>query len=90
MCTGMALLMGALGLGGAVAPLFAAKPADPPPLPATTPAGARAPGATVRVGTGQDEGTNKDVNAPASTAVFQKVRSSGQAYNNLGRSGLAL
>ena len=89
MCTGLELLMGALGVGGAVAPLLAPKPAGPPPLPAITPAGARAPGATVRVGTGQDEGTNTDENKPT-TAKFMATRSSGQAFNNLGRSGLAL
>lgn len=89
MCTGLELLMGALGLGGAVAPLFAAKAPDPPPLPATTPAGARAPGATVRVGTGQDEGTNTDSNQPTK-ATFVPKRSAGQAFGNLGRSGLAL
>lgn len=89
MCTGFELLMGALGLGGAVAPLLGPKAPDPPPLPATATPGTRAPGATVRVGTGQDEGTNTDSNTP-NAPKFVAKRSSGQAFNNLGKSGLAL
>lgn len=90
MCTGIELLMGALGLGGAVAPLFAPKPPGPPPLPANAPASARAPGATVRVGTGQDEGKNTTENAPG-VVRFAPKRSEGTAFGtNLGRSGLAL
>lgn len=90
MCTGIELLLGLAGLGGAVAPLFAPKAPDPPPLPAATPAGARAPGATVRVGTGQDAGTNTDANEPGKPAGFVAKRSAGAAFSNLGRSGLAL
>lgn len=89
MCTGIELLMAGLGLAGAAAPLFAPKAPDPPPLPANAPPGTRAAGATVRVGTGQDEGTNKDSNTP-NPGKFVAKRSSGQAFNNLGRSGLAL
>ncbi len=89
MCTGIELLMAGLGLAGAAAPLFAPKAPDPPELPANAPAGSRAPGATVRVGTGQDEGTNTDSNLPT-TGKFVATRSSGQAFGNLGRSGLAL
>lgn len=89
MCTGIELLMGALGLGGAVAPLLAPKAPDPPPLPATATPTARAPGATVRIGTGQDEGTNTEANTPNATKFVAK-RISGSAYNNLGKSGLAL
>ena len=88
MCTGFELLMGALGIGAAAAPLLAPAPPGPPPLPATTPAGARAPGATVRVGTG-NEMTNKETNAPG-TAKFVAQRTTGTPYGNLGRSGLAL
>ena len=89
MCTGFELLMGALGIGSAVAPLMAKGPPDPPPLPALTPAGARAPGATVRIGTGQDEMKNDDPNAPG-TRKFSPERSAGKVYTGLGRSGLAL
>ena len=89
MCTGFELLLGALGVGGAVAPLLAPKPPGPPPLPANATPDTRAPGATVRIGTGHDEGTNTESNTP-NAPKFVAKRSSGQAYNNLGKSGLAL
>ena len=91
MCTGFELLLGALGAAGTVASVaMAGQGAAPPPeMPAIAPATGRAPGATVRVGTGQDELTNSEDNAPGAPKKYTK-RSEGEALATLGRSGLAL
>ncbi len=88
MCTGFELFSALLGIGSAAAPLLA-KPAEPPPLPALAPPSARAAGATVRVGTGQDTETNTNTTGPAGED-FTAKRATGKAFTNLGRSGLAL
>lgn len=91
MCTGFELLLGALGAAGTVASVAAAGKGAAPPssMPAVTPETGRAPGATVRVGTGQDELTNKEENAPGAPKKYTQ-RSEGSALASLGRSGLAL
>lgn len=87
----LTLLTAALSVGGTAAGVIgAANAPKPPPLPASTPAGARAPGATVRVGTGQDEGSNTATNAPNKPG-FTAERKVGKTFGgSLGRSGLAL
>lgn len=80
-----ALLAGGLSLFSAVA---APKPAAPPPLPAAAPDRPRAPGATVRIGDGQDNDTTTQTAAPAT--LLGEVRSVGRPVGGLGKSGLAL
>lgn len=80
-----ALFAGLLGVGSALA---APKPAAPPPIPAPTASAARAPGATVRVGDGQDDDTTK---AKVQAALpLGETRSFGKPIGGLGKSGLAL
>ena len=80
------LLAGATSLVGSLA---APKPAKPPELPAITPDGARAPGATVHVGDGQTKDANEDANAPNRTQ-FVEQRLFGRPVGGLGKSGLAI
>jgi hypothetical protein len=81
-----ALLAGGLSLGSA---LMAPKPAAPPPIPAPTPQGSRAPGATVHVGAGQEDNTTQtDKVQPA--PLLGETRSVGRPVGGLGKSGLAL
>lgn len=84
------VLGGALGLG---ASLLAPKPADPPPVPAqiapAVPAdAARAAGATVRIGDGQQDDTTK-VEGVA-TAEVPETRVFGRPVGGLGKSGLTI
>lgn len=81
-----ALLAGGLSLGSA---LMAPKPAAPPPIPAATPNAARAPGATVRVGNGQDDDTTKNPTVQP-IGLIGETRSVGRPVGGLGKSGLAL
>lgn len=82
-----AMILGAGSLGSA---LLAPKPADPPPVPSPTPEGQRPPGATVRVGAGQDKGSNTEANTAAKGSL-QETRVFGRPVGgNLGRSGLAI
>lgn len=91
MCTGLELLFGLGAIGGTVASVAAAGGGAAPPqsMPAIAAPDGRAPGATVRVGTGQDEGTNTEENAPGAPKKYTR-RTEGQALAALGRSGLAL
>lgn len=79
------LLGGAASLGSS---LLAPKPAAPPPIPASTPGQARAPGAKVRVGDGQDDETTD--NGPIQLTPQEDKRVFGRPVGGLGRSGLAL
>lgn len=80
------LLAGATSLAGS---LMTPSPAKPPPLPAVTPAGARAPGATVHVGDGQDRNVNDQENAPTNQPFVER-RLFGRPVGGLGKSGLAI
>lgn len=79
------LLAGASSLVGAIA---TPKPAKPPPLPALNPETARAPGATVHVGDGQERG-DSDMNSSNPTP-FVEQRLFGKPVGGLGRGGLAI
>lgn len=79
------LLAGASSLFGAIT---TPKPAKPPPLPAITPSAARAPGATVHVGDGQDR-TSGDVESTPDNQFVEK-RLFGRPVGGLGRGGLAI
>jgi len=86
MCDPMTMI----SMVGAIAgPLLT--PTSKPPkaeIPASPAPNARAPGATVRIGTGAEDDTTKSTNATRST--FVEKRKAGNALGNLGRSGLAL
>jgi hypothetical protein len=60
-----------------------------PELPATPAPTGRAPGATVRIGTGADELKNEDPTESSATPQV-KQRAAGTALGGLGRSSLAL
>lgn len=81
--TGM-LIAGATSLVGTLA---APKPAKPPPLPAIAAPSARAPGATVHVGDGQDKESD-DTAKVGNTFVEQRMF--GKPVGGLGKSGLAI
>lgn len=80
------LLLG--GLGSLGSSLLAPKPAAPPPLPVAAPDSPRAPGATVRVGDGQDELDN--TTGPTSQVTMKDTRVFGRPIGGLGKSGLSL
>ena len=79
------IFSGAAGLGST---LLAPTPAAPPPLPATAPDAAKKPGATVRVGDGQDDNTTDA--APVTLARTPERRVFGRPVGGLGRSGLSI
>ncbi len=85
--TTLALLFGGVASLGST--LMAPKPAAPPPIPAAAPDRARAPGATVRVGDGQDDKTT-DPNSPVNITPREDTRVFGRPVGGLGKSGLAL
>jgi len=92
MCEPLTML-GLLGLAGSVGSAAlgvagAAKPPEPT-LPAAPAPTGRAPGATVRVGTGADELENTD---PTKSDIVRTpvTRAAGTALGGLGRSTLAL
>jgi hypothetical protein len=80
------LVGGATSLGGA---LLAPKAPAPPELPATAAAEARKPGATVRVGDGQDDETTEATTAERLSPTVER-RVSGKALGGLGKGSTAL
>lgn len=84
--TSLALLFGGLASGGAA--LLGNKPAAPPPIPATAPEAAKKPGATVRVGDGQDK--NAVEGAPVALVDQTERRVFGRPVGGLGKSGLSI
>lgn len=89
MCDPMMLIGGVMGLFS----MFN-QPSIPEPPKAETPAIAaptsRTPGATVRLGAGEDDISNSLTNEPNQPMGFTERRSSGNSLGNLGKSGLAL
>lgn len=75
---------GAALFGVASAPAPTPPPAETPALPAPP---ARASGATVRLGIGQEDLTTK---TEAPTTNFVEKRASANSLGNLGRSGLTI
>lgn len=78
-----------IGLGGSLgSALLAPSAAEPPPLPAKAPDQTKAPGATVRVGNGQEDETTDSgpvqLNRTTDTRVF------GRPVGGLGMSGLSI
>lgn len=76
------LISGVASLGASLA---APKPASPPPIPAAAPDNPRAPGATVRVGDGQNDNTSDNSNTATVTPQTEK-RVFGKPVGGLGRS----
>lgn len=87
MCDPLTILGLVGGIGSAV--LGVASAPKPPPLPALTPPGSKAPGATVKIGTGADELENTDPTS-SDTERLAPTRLAGTSLGGLGRSTLAL
>jgi len=74
-----------IGAGATLgASALAPKPGKPPPTPASTPEGAKAPAATVRVGAGQIDNTTDTGNVSLTPTV--EKRTFGTAIGGLGKS----
>ncbi len=86
MCDPMTMI----GMIGSIAgPLLSSPPMPPKAqIPASPAPNARAPGATVRVGTGAKD--NRSDTTAAERSTFVERRKAGTAVGGLGRSGLAL
>lgn len=86
MCDPMTLIM---GLASVAAPLLSSPPKPPKAeIPASPAPNARAPGATVRVGTGAKD--DRTPQGPVERSTFKEQRKSGKSIGGLGRSGLGL
>lgn len=76
-------------VGSIAGPLLSSPPKPPKAeIPATPAPNARAPGATVRVGTGAKD--ERSETSAAKRTTFKETRKAGSAVGGLGRSGLAL
>ena len=83
--TTLALLIGGVASGAGA---LMSKPAAPPPVPAAAPEAAKKPGATVRVGDGQDK--NATDNSPVALVDQTERRLFGRPVGGLGKSGLSI
>ncbi len=86
MCDPMTMISMVASIAG---PLLSSPPKPPKAeIPASPAPTARAPGATVRIGTGAED--KRSDTAAAERSTFVERRKAGTAVGGLGRSGLAL